>query len=43
MLQRKYLSYFQMWYTHPFVYIVYEYETNFKHEPTLIGLKFLAV
>ena len=21
----------------------YEYETNFKHEPTLIGLKFLAV
>ena len=32
MLHAQYFSYIQIWYTHPFVYRVYVYMTNFERE-----------
>ncbi len=32
MLHAQDLSYIQIWYTHSFVYRVYEYKTNFERE-----------
>jgi len=34
MLHAQNLSYIQICYTHPFVYIVYVYKTNFEREAT---------
>ncbi len=31
-LHAQNLTYIQIWYTHPFVYIVYVYKRSFEHE-----------